>query len=255
MLHKYNMRRSDSKIERKHIIYKLYFSNNFFYIGVTNNLQRRLHEHRWTKKNLQLINWEIIKDNLTEDEAYKQEKEIVTESLIKDPLCLNETRGGRHPYNKRKGRPHTEETKLKISQTIKQKAQLGILWCQQPENREYLSKCFTGRKHTQTAKEKIRQSKLGPLNPSYGKPSALKNHKFTQKQLQKRSYKILTPFGTFNSSVEAGRQLNLSQQGVINRCRNIKFPNWQILAKGDKYTKYKYSKYRLDNDDILPIMS
>ena len=47
-------------------------------------------------------------------------------------------------------------------------------------------KSFLGRKHTEEAKEKIRQSKLGPRNPMYGKsPSAATRLKMSQRMAGK----------------------------------------------------------------------
>jgi hypothetical protein len=55
--------------------------------------------------------------------------------------------------------------------------------------------------------------------------------------LNKYIYKIQTPEGIFISSVAAAKHFKLSQQCIINRCKNNKFPDWFIVEKGEKYSK------------------
>jgi len=49
-----------------HTIYKLYYSDGTYYIGVTNNLKRRLSEHNLNINTSGWTNVEILFNNLTE---------------------------------------------------------------------------------------------------------------------------------------------------------------------------------------------
>ncbi len=81
-------------------IYELIFENGSFYIGVSNNLKRRLSEHKYAfskKTTDKIIRCVVLYDNLTESEAYQLERNILSQELLTDSLCLNQTIGGRHP--------------------------------------------------------------------------------------------------------------------------------------------------------------
>lgn len=234
------MRSTTSNIDLDHLLYVLHFKKGYFYIGVTNNLKRRLTEHQNIKKH-KIQNVHVLIENITEDDAYKIEKIIVNKDLLQHPLCLNRTTGGRYPDNKRKGNPHTEETINKIKATKKKLAEQGVLlWCQQEKGKQLLREKVLGDKNP-TKRPEVRKilsdQKKGPLNPRYGKPAHNRGKKITDAQTQARSYKIQTPTGIFISSVAAAKHFNLSQQCIINRCKNIKFPEWFIVEKGEKYTK------------------
>lgn len=233
------MSSTDCNIKFDHLIYVLHFENGYFYIGVSNNLKRRVAEHKSIKKH-KLLDIHILVEHITEDDAYKIEKILVNRNLLQHPFCLNQTTGGRYPDNKRKGRPHTKETIDKIRATKKKLAEQGMLWCQQERGRQLLSERWSGDNNPSKrpdVQEKIRKSKLGPLNPCYGKPAHNRGKKITEKQTQARSYKIQTPEGIFISSVAAAKHFNISQQCVINRCKNKKFTEWFIVEKGEKYSK------------------
>lgn len=62
----------------------------------------------------------------------------------------------------KKGEHLSDETKRAISNGLKK-------LLEQPENRIIWSKCKIGTKHSEETKEKIRLSKLGKLNPFFGK--------------------------------------------------------------------------------------
>lgn len=234
------MRSAVSNTDKYHLLYVLHFEKGYFYVGVSNNLKRRLAEHK-SKKVYNLLNVHILLENISEEIAYKIEKTLVNKELLQHPYCLNQTTGGRYPDNKRKGRPHTKETINKIKLKKKKLAEQGLLWCQQEESKQILRNKIIGDKNPAKRPEVrkiLREQKLGSLNPCYGKPAHNKGKKITTEQTQARSYKIQTPEGIFISSVAAAKHFNLSQQCIINRCKNVKFKDWNILEKGEKYSKY-----------------
>jgi hypothetical protein len=219
-------------------IYRLVFNDEYFYIGVTNNLKRRITEHKREKTNYTLQAVEILETNLTEDDAYMKESNIVTSDLITNIFCLNKTIGGRRPDNKMLNKKHSASTKQKMSIVKKAQAAKGLLWSQQDDNKELLKQRFTGEKNPtkrEDVKEKIRKAKLGSLNPRYKKPGTMLGKKLTDTQKSKISYQIQTPKGVFISSVEAAKHYNCSQQTIINRCKNNKYVDWIVLKKGIKY--------------------
>jgi predicted GIY-YIG superfamily endonuclease len=231
---------ANTNIKNNYLIYKINFEKNYYYIGVSNNFKRRLTEHKYHKAH-KILNYEFLEINLSEEEAYNKEKSIITDDLIKDPLCLNQTRGGRHPYNKRLNVPHSKETKEKISNTKKRQASLGLLWVQQEKNKNIIKeRCLRGDDNPSRrpeVREKIRLSKLGPLNPQYGKRGTMLGKKASpetkHKQLMKLGFKIKTPVGIFIGAETAAKHYKIRSKTVLSRCRNQKFPEWQILGKGE----------------------
>ena len=133
------------------------------YIGITSKLP----EKRWgnngsqySKKQqkafagaIRKYGWDnfehiIFDDNLTEEEAKHMEKLLI--ALFKTNCCkyknpsygYNMTDGG----DGSSGRPHTDETKKKLSELAKQR-------CADPNQRHFL-----GKKHTDATKEKMRKN-------------------------------------------------------------------------------------------------
>jgi len=222
--------------EKQHLVYKLLFNDNSFYIGVTNNLKRRLYEHKKNKDTSEFTNYIIILDNLTQEEAYNLEKKLVPDHSDRSILCRNKTRGGRHPFNMRLGRPHTLETREKISKSKK-----GHPLNYTEESLKIKSLRMQGdnnpSKRPEVREKLSRSSKENSARR--GKPGTMLGKKQSNEVLEKISYKINTPFGIFVSSSEAGRILNISQQTVINRCNSKKkrYKEWFILSKGNSVLK------------------
>lgn len=213
-----------------HIVYQLNYQDNTYYIGVTNNLKRRLYEHRYSENTKDYIGVHIIKECENEEDAYILEKVLVPDHSLRSPLLRNKTRGGRHPYNMRTGIPHTDETKKKIA-----KSRRGKIPRYLPGQKEEIRlKCigennhFYGKHHTDETKRKLHLA-------NSGRPGSMKGKNLPDAAIKKISYEISTPDGIFLSSVRAAHHFNISQQTVINRCNSNNFPDWEILSKGSKY--------------------
>jgi len=213
-------------------VYMLLFSDETYYIGVTNNIVRRFREHRRSRITSDWISFKILKEFDLEEEAYILEKNLVPDHVLRDKLCRNRTRGGRHPFNMRLGVTHTKETKLKISQSKK-----GVKLNLSNETIKNKSERIKGDKNP--AKRKDIRAKLSERTKSNSKrrnqPGTMLGKKHSDSVIEKISYKINTPCGIFNSSYKAAKEFNISQQTVINRCKSEKFPEWWIISKGLKY--------------------
>lgn len=110
--------------------YRVYihtFPNGKFYVGATKNtIQERKncgYQHNKEMKRLvSLYGWRsitttIIKDNLTQEEAFELEKETITKlRQTEEDNCLNISSGGKHSFE---GAKHTEEYKKHMSERMK----------------------------------------------------------------------------------------------------------------------------------------
>ena len=211
-------------------VYLLSLPNKKYYIGVTNNLKRRLNEHKRTKI---IIAYNVIFESPSADEVYEFEKLLVSTNLVKEEYLVNQTRGGRHPFNMRLGKTHSEKTIKKISNSKKGK----------PSNisrksREAASQRMRGEKNPAKrpeVREKLRFHSKINASRRKGLPGTMLGKKLTEEQHAKISYKIQTPDGIFASSVIAAKHHRVSQQTIINRCKSDNFTLWKILEKGIKY--------------------
>lgn len=215
-----------------HTIYKLYYPDGTYYIGVTNNIKRRLREHNLNISTSGWSNVEILFNNLTEQYAYEIEKILVSDHIDRDPSLRNRTRGGRHPFNMRLGVTHTEDTKKKISLS-----KLGKKINLSPESRRIKSEKMKG--NNNPAKQQYVKDKLSAKTKENSKrrnqPGTMLGKKLSKEAIEKISYKINTPEGVFASSTQASIALKISQQTVINRCKSENFPEWWIISTGSKY--------------------
>lgn len=133
-----------------YLIYKITCTiNDKHYIGVTNNLVRRLRDHRNPNSNckalcnaIQLHGWDnfevrVLVDRLSRQDAYDLEPELIIEHLSRIPTGYNITAGG---WNGRSGMTYTMSDKHKLKISI----------------------AHRGMKHTEETKSKLRDIKATP---------------------------------------------------------------------------------------------
>lgn len=216
------------KTAGKYVVYQLWFEDYSTYIGVTNNINRRLYEHKSNFKE-RIMSVKILFQTNCIDQAYSCEKVLVNDVFLNEISTRNKTRGGRHPYNMRSGQTHTAETKLKISESKKNNPKVVS-----EEARAAASLRMKNKNpmhhHPHRAKHKEIMSIKGAWNK--GLPGTMLGKTLTVEQKAKNSYKIQTPIGIFPSSVAASKALDVSQQTVINRCKSERFTDWYIIEKG-----------------------
>lgn len=219
-----------------HVFYKLNFKDGYYYYGITNNMQRRLNEHKQDKKEYGFESHEILKEFENEVDAYRYEKSFITFDLIKDEYCLNQTTGGRYPNNRQSERPHSPETLEKIKKTralnpyIQTEEQRGksrqLFLTNNPAKRPEVRKILS-------------DQKLGENNPQFGKIGTMSGVKHTEVALTKMSIIVDTPAGIFPSSTKAAEANNCCQQSVMDRCysESEKFKDWKIVSIGSGIAK------------------
>jgi Ni/Co efflux regulator RcnB len=109
---------------------------------------------------------------------------------------------------------------------------------------------MTGKKHKPETIELFKKDEnrrhLGDKNGMYGKvpKSAFvkgntawnKGCKLSEAHISKHSYEVKTPKGIFISSNQAAKELGISAQTVINRCKNPNFLDYSILNIGKSFT-------------------
>ena len=69
------------------------------------------------------------------------------------------------------------------------------------------------------------------------RPGTMSGKKLKDSQIEKISYRVLTPAGVFLSSTKAAAALGVNQQTIVNRCKSEKekFAGYRILEIGSKY--------------------
>jgi len=222
-----------------HLIYKLHLDDGRFYIGVTNNIKRRLKEH---KENFNVSSHEVLHMFDDIDEAYAKEREIVNWNLVDDPKCANQTVGGRHPIG-RKGNERSDAQRAALA-TLNGWNAVRLSGDNSPnkciEHRQRSSEFM--KENNPMSNDEVRKKHFDSLvrgsdHPMFGKPGTMLGRQLTKDQKQKISFVVKTPLGVYSSSVEAGVAHGVTQQTIMNRCYSDK-PKWadySVVSKGSKY--------------------
>ena len=196
----------------------------------------------------------IIKDGLTEEEAFKLERERIEDYVITFgygapiegyddyyhnlPYLTNFTWGGEGVS----GRKHSEEEKQKMSKAKKgkknskehnkniSKALKGIKLSEQ--TRRKMSESQKGRKNSEEHNKNISKATKGEKNPMWGKPSP-----------RRRSVICITTGETFDCVKDAGDYYNVAHSSVSHCCRGA-YKSAGKLQDGTPL-QWKYS----ENDD------
>jgi group I intron endonuclease len=215
--------------------------NNKAYIGITSKLP----EKRWGNNGNQYdkrqqkafagaikkYGWDnfehiIWAENLLEEEAKHMEKLLI--ALYKTNCCkyknpsygYNMTDGG----DGVSGRPHTDETKRKLSEQAKQR-------CSEP------SRCsFWGKKHTNETKEKMRKNHTdcsGQNNPHYGTGKPVVQLDFNGDYISE-----------YISFVEASKQTGICASAIYSCCKGTTLSIGGFMWKyKDEYNPEEVSRY------------
>jgi hypothetical protein len=153
----------------------------------------------------------FLKQNLTEQEAFRHEKYMIAVFGRKDlgtGILRNKTNGG----DGSSGCKYTEERREKIK----------------GENNP-----FYGKTHSEEIKEKIRQSKLGENNPNYGKSHSEENRrKMSEKKKGKFKGKNNPNYGKRGkNSPNYGKKWWNDRKGNNKFCLECPGENW-VVGRG-----------------------
>ena len=190
----------------------------------------------------------IVKDNLTEEEAFELERDTIEDYVFtlgygidiegyknreNDEFLTNLTFGGEGSS----GFKHSEETKRKISESHK-----GIKLSE--ETKQKLSEANKERKYSEEAKRKMSEAKKGiQLSEEHKKKisESCKGRQLSEETKRKLSKKVIciTTGKIFNSQSEAAIYYNVVQNHISHCCRGElksvgKLPNstrlkWKFL--------------------------
>lgn len=217
-------------------IYRLNLADGRKYIGVTNNIKRRLSEH---KVNFQIASHDILYEFDDIEDAYAKEREMVNWEVVDDPSYANQTVGGRHPIG-RKGDDRTPAQKQALAELIERNSVRVVAMVKSEEHRSRNSEYMktTNPMFDEAVRDKhMANVPRGADHGMYGKPGTMLGRTLTVAQKEKISYTVKTPLGVFSSSVEASTVHGVTQQTIMNRCYSTK-PKWaeyMVVSKGIKY--------------------
>lgn len=199
-------------MEQYHILYKTVRpSTGEYYYGIhtTNNINdgyqgSGLRIKRLLKSKEHLITG-IVEMFNNRQEAANREAEIVTEDLIKDPLCLNLRTGGL-------GGTPTEESRAKIAEACRNASE---------ETKYRRGSANRGKNLSDETRQKMKQAHTGKVYSQ-------------EMRIQKARGFYVTPKGTFSSSVAASKVHGCSSEAIRRRCKSLK----------SEFSGYAYFKKR-----------
>jgi len=113
---------------------------------------------------------EILEICESKEHKFQREAEIVTEETIKDPLCMNLKPGGHGGWISTKGKPHSEETKKKMSE-IKKGTKLS------EETKTKIRASSLKRKHSDETRIRMKVSHTGKIFSEEHKKNISENRK------------------------------------------------------------------------------
>ena len=201
---------------------------------------------------------EIIKDNLTESQAFRLESKMIKYYVLtlgygipidgyrnfsNNKYLTNFTWGGEGVS----GMHHTEETKEKISEKLKGENSPIYGKHLSEETKQKMSEKKKGENNpmygkkgiynrSEETKEKMSEKKKGENHPMYGKPSP------------NRSKVICITTGkTFDSITEASNWYNVAQSSISLCCRGKLYKHAGKLKDGTRL-QWKYSEEDDDNE-------
>lgn len=220
-----------SKRHPKHgccVVYKLYFSDSSCYIGVTNNMRRRFHEHQLRFKDI--ISYRILYDSDDKndiDEIYQIESQLVNENFLKFDHTRNKGLGGYGCKGSNRGpRPDVRIKNLENG--------FSKFWA--GKERSYEDKKLKSDAATKTPNNSFRNKSLCP---HCGKSGSLANlnrwhldkcpTKTGKPHQRNKSHLIETPKGIFKSTKEASREFEISDVMVMYYCKSDYYPKWKVL--------------------------
>lgn len=164
----------------------------------------------------------IIRDNLTEDDAFQLEKDTIAEYRLKNINLCNYTDGGDGPS----GYKHTDECKLKMSELAKGRTAPNKGLKASDSAREKMRAAKLGRKLSKEHIEKVAASKKGkPL--SYECRMKISNALTGKKHTEEAKIKMSTPVvcltnGTLYSSMtQAAKELGVWSSNITKVCQGI----------------------------------
>jgi len=163
-----------------------------------------------TRKKMSIIQKRIFKDPI-EGKRLKELASIRMKNRFKDP---NERLKMR---NFRLGKKATEETKLKYSSALRRR------W-KDPVQRIKMS---VGYPHSEEAKKKQSDSKMGDKNPNFGKSLSQEEK---DRIIKKLGHPIIINNIHYNSIREAGRYLKTHNEIIRYRIKSKNFPNYKYAA-------------------------
>ena len=185
-----------------------------------------------------------IAEDLTEHEAYELEESEIKKygrrGIDENGILLNILESGRPPSVKGKdhpwyGRKHTDETKSKISKTLKENIAKGLIiprkgFTHSEAAKEKIRQSHLGKKQTPEAIEKSRQANLGRKQTDYQKRKA--------SEANSKTWRITTPDG-LEETITNLRQYSLE--------RGLDPGNMMHVASGRQKHHKGYKVIRLED--------